>query len=420
MATTFMNLTLPTVSTTLGPLWATEINAAITSIDSHDHSSGQGNPVPVAGMVIDADLAYGDNSITGLGSASFTSLAALLTDINTMYVKDGDLYCNDGAGNQVRITAGGTLNVGTVGGIGGDYGTTAATAFYTDASTTYFFQDSASAAADFNIGAIACTDVNPSGNVSITGTLGVTGATTLGAVNAGTLGSAITGYGLVKPGMMIAVASNLSGSHAIPATGTVDSSGYILCDGAAIPGSQTVSGTTPDLSDNRFLMGAATAGTAAGANTINLQHSHTVNSHTHTGPSHTHTGPSHTHSGPSHTHNQGTLYAKIGGSTSTGIGNSSLYYTSSGNNFTSTHYINNGSANFTHSTISATGYNGADVVGDTGSSGTGNTGSSGTGNTGSSGTGATGSSAPGTDNQLSTSQSILPQYVTCQYLMRVK
>jgi hypothetical protein len=415
MATTFMNLTLPTVSTTLGPLWATEINAAITSIDSHDHTSGQGNPVPVAGMVIDADLAYGDNSITGLGSASFTSLIALLTDINTVYVKDGDLYSNDGAGNQVRITAGGTLNVGTVGGIGGDYGSTAATAFYTDASTTYFFQDSASAAADFNVGAIACTDVTPSGNVTITGTLGVTGVSTVAAITAttvtattiatGALASALTGYGLVKPGMMIAVASNLTGSHAIPSTGTVDSSGYILCDGAAIPGSQTVSGTTPDLSDNRFLMGAATAGTTGGnaSNQISLQHSHTVNSHTHS-------TPSHTHSTPSHSHSAGSLWALIGGSTSTGTLNTSIYYASSGNNFAATRYINNGSANFSHSTISGTGYNGVDVEGTTGSS---------SGTTGSS-SGTSGSTAPGTNNQLSTTQSILPLYVTCQYLMRVK
>ena len=42
MATTYMNLTLPTVGTTVGPTWASLLNTAITSIDSHDHSSGKG------------------------------------------------------------------------------------------------------------------------------------------------------------------------------------------------------------------------------------------------------------------------------------------------------------------------------------------------------------------------------------------
>jgi hypothetical protein len=370
MATSFMGLTLPTVSVTIGPAWASQVNAALTTIDSHDHSAGQGNQIPSAGLAIDGSIAFNEFGLTSLGSIGYHNNAGLLTAVNTMYVKDGDLYSNDGAGNQIRMTSGGAVNVGSVGGIGGDYGTTSATAFYTDASLTYFFQDSASAPAKFDIGILGCTDVTATGNTLLSGTLGVTGVTTVGTlaattISTGALASTLTGYGLVKPGMIIAVASNLTGSHTIPSTGTVDSSGYMLCDGAVIPGSQTVSGTTPDLSDNRFLMGATSSGTAAGANTINLQHSHTVDSHSHSAGS----------LAAAFSFTSGGLYAA----------------SATGTSFTASRYSNPAG-----NVSSSASKSGTDV------------------------NGTTGTSTPGTDNQLSTAQSILPQYVTCQFLIRVK
>lgn len=56
-----MSLTLPTVSVTPGPLWATENNTAFTTIDSHDHTSGKGKLLAPASLVTpsaNADLFY--------------------------------------------------------------------------------------------------------------------------------------------------------------------------------------------------------------------------------------------------------------------------------------------------------------------------------------------------------------------------
>jgi hypothetical protein len=140
--TTFMNLTLPDVSVTIGPDWATQLNAALSSVDSHDHSSGNGNKVTQAGINITDDFPLNAKGLTGTGRVTYSNLTALISTTVSTYVKDGDLYFNDASGNQIRITAGGSLDVSSVGGITGDYASTSASAFYTDAVLKYFFQDS--------------------------------------------------------------------------------------------------------------------------------------------------------------------------------------------------------------------------------------------------------------------------------------
>jgi hypothetical protein len=91
---------------------------------------------------------------------------------------------------------------------------------------------------------------------TVTGDLAVTGAT--------------SGQGVVPLGSIFAVISALSGSHTIPNTGTVDADGWQYCDGAVIPSSQTLSGTTPDLTDGRFLRGYTSSSGCGGAATFTL------------------------------------------------------------------------------------------------------------------------------------------------------
>ena len=108
--------------------------------------------------------------------------------------------------------------------------------------------------------------------------------------NQTTLSGTSAGTGIAPVGSIISIASNLSGSFSIPVSGTV-SSGWQLCNGVAIPGGNTLSGNTPNLADNRFLMGSSSAGTASGTNLItpvgsiggsqSIQHHHTF-AHTHT------------------------------------------------------------------------------------------------------------------------------------------
>lgn len=147
MATTFMNLDLPVVGITIGPLWANDINAALTLVDSHDHSTSNGQKVTQAGINITADFDVNAETITNIGSCKYSNLAATLASTNAIYVKDGDLYFNDSSATAIQVTASGTLNISATGGIAGDYTTTAASVVYTDALLTYFFLDSAGARA---------------------------------------------------------------------------------------------------------------------------------------------------------------------------------------------------------------------------------------------------------------------------------
>ena len=56
--TTNMALILPTPGERLGPTWASDLNTALTTIDSHNHSPGQGAQVGVDGITIDGNLDF--------------------------------------------------------------------------------------------------------------------------------------------------------------------------------------------------------------------------------------------------------------------------------------------------------------------------------------------------------------------------
>lgn len=140
-----MLLTLPTVSVTEGPEYATENNAAFTTVDSHNHTSGQGIQIPTAGFNIDADVTFNSLNATSLRSSRYTaqlSPLALVTDIGCIYVSGVDMWFNDGNGNQIQLTASGALNAASIGGIGGDYATSTASVAYSNSTKAFkFLQD---------------------------------------------------------------------------------------------------------------------------------------------------------------------------------------------------------------------------------------------------------------------------------------
>lgn len=131
--TTYMNLILPTPGEQLGPTWASNLNTALTAIDSHDHTSGKGASIGVAALTIDANLSFKDLSstasvpyaATNLKYSSFTKQLTPSTDVpstGTSAVTSvlfsgtslGELYYNDGSGNQIQITDAGSINVSGV------------------------------------------------------------------------------------------------------------------------------------------------------------------------------------------------------------------------------------------------------------------------------------------------------------------
>jgi hypothetical protein len=114
-----MGLTLPVVSVTIGPDWATLLNTDLTTIEAHDHSSGKGNPIPASALNMNGDVSWNPsggssgNNITGLRTARFVAQSALLGatgDAGCLSNVLGDLYWNYTTGSRVKITSAGSLN----------------------------------------------------------------------------------------------------------------------------------------------------------------------------------------------------------------------------------------------------------------------------------------------------------------------
>lgn len=177
-----MSLPVPGVSVTTGPQWATDVNACLSQIDSHDHSSGKGVLITPSGINISSDLNFSSNNAFALRSTRYVpqgSPLALGTDIGCLYVSGLDLYYNDVNGNQVRITTSGSVNAGA-GSITGLPSGTASVAF---GSAKYTFQSAALTPATIDVGSVIIRNTTASAN-----------GVTLSPINA--LGS---NYSLVLP-----------------------------------------------------------------------------------------------------------------------------------------------------------------------------------------------------------------------------
>jgi hypothetical protein len=108
--TPYMGLDKPEVSVTLGPEWASMLNALIDLIDAHDHSDGNGAQVTPAGILINAALDFVNNQIQNAKSVGlYAKLAADLTHLRSLQSVGGDAYWINGAGAAVRLTNGGSI-----------------------------------------------------------------------------------------------------------------------------------------------------------------------------------------------------------------------------------------------------------------------------------------------------------------------
>ena len=126
--------------------WDDSINACFALVDAHDHTSGKGVAVPVAGLDIDDDIVMGGNGLTGVGLVDFTSVAALSSGANVLFTSsaDGELYWRTTGGTNVKLTDGTSINTTLVGGIVGDYSSVGAEVAFDDSDQAYTFKDQSS------------------------------------------------------------------------------------------------------------------------------------------------------------------------------------------------------------------------------------------------------------------------------------
>ena len=133
-----LNLQMPPPGGDLN-LWGLALNANAQILNAQTFSLG--NPVPTAGLNINAPLSLNGQSLTNvLGVDFFGQAMPLATAVPGLTVDTplGNLWFTDEAGNQIQLTLGGALNVGSVGGISGMTGTTASVA-YSNATGNFFF-----------------------------------------------------------------------------------------------------------------------------------------------------------------------------------------------------------------------------------------------------------------------------------------
>ena len=146
-----MVLTLPEVLVTSGPQYATQINSALDVVDAHDHSAGKGVRITPSGLNINADLTFANNQATNVKAVALLSQASVLTN-SAIYNKSGNLFYRDGSGNEIQLTAAGTLNVSSVGAITGL--TSPASASFVSLNDSFVFQNNATTYAKLEIGDI--------------------------------------------------------------------------------------------------------------------------------------------------------------------------------------------------------------------------------------------------------------------------
>lgn len=155
--TPYMSLMLPIPGEELGPQYATDNNNAFKLIDSHNHTPGQGVPIVSAAININADLSFNSFNITNLRSSRYSNHLAPLSlpaDLNIVYVNNNELFFNDGIGNQVQLTLGGSVDTSGSGNITG-MGSTTASVVYTNINKTFTFYSDTNTPAFIKTGPIS-------------------------------------------------------------------------------------------------------------------------------------------------------------------------------------------------------------------------------------------------------------------------
>lgn len=123
MTTANMGLTLPDVSVTPGPTWASQINSDLTLIDQHNHTAGFGARIPTDGLLINAELKFNQTTpngipVTGLSRVGLLSPQTPPVATGVYSDASGDLYYDNAAGIPVQITVGNSI-AGATGSITG-------------------------------------------------------------------------------------------------------------------------------------------------------------------------------------------------------------------------------------------------------------------------------------------------------------
>lgn len=100
-----------------GPNYASNVNAALTIIDSHNHETGSGVGIDLSQMYTTGDISADGYNFSNARSIQFLSQPSTLTgsqDVNSVYVNQNNLGFNNSNGIFVPITSGNSLAITTL------------------------------------------------------------------------------------------------------------------------------------------------------------------------------------------------------------------------------------------------------------------------------------------------------------------
>lgn len=154
-----MNLVLPGVGVTAGPVYASDLNQSLNILDQHNHAPGSGVQITPDGLNINSNFTMNNNNIIAIKSLRLQDQVSALSggsDLGCMYRVGDDLYYNDGLGNQIRITQSGSI-AGASGSIANLVSPASAT--FVSLSSTIVFQSAVNTAASLDAGSILLRNI---------------------------------------------------------------------------------------------------------------------------------------------------------------------------------------------------------------------------------------------------------------------
>ncbi len=262
-----MGLPIPVAGIDPGPDYALNVNSSLTLVDGHTHAFGQGVQITPAGLNLNSDVTFLSNNAIALRSVRFTPQSAVFagpSDLGCLYEVGVDLYYNDGAGNNVRITQSGGV-AGSPGSISNL--TSPASAAYVSGNQTFVWQSAANTPANMDGGSFIFRNIlaNSKGaTVNAPTALAANYSLTLPLIPAGNSFLTIDTSGNLSGSIL--TAAGITGSNIAPSTITLSNlaasliqyftpsgviqaygaatapTGWLVCDGASY-----LRATYPDL-----------------------------------------------------------------------------------------------------------------------------------------------------------------------------
>jgi len=154
-----MNLVLPGVGVTAGPVYASDVNQSLNILDQHNHAPGSGVQITPDGLNINSNFTMNNNNIIAIKSLRLQDQVSALSggsDLGCIYRVVDDLYYNDGLGNQIRLTQSGSI-AGASGSIANLVSPASAT--FVNLSSTIVFQSAVNTAASLDAGSILLRNI---------------------------------------------------------------------------------------------------------------------------------------------------------------------------------------------------------------------------------------------------------------------